>query len=189
MNIERIVLEECEGVYSPAEDTHLLLQHLKCGGRVLEIGSGSGLVSIACAISGSEVDSADINPGAVKCTASNAELNGASLNTFVSDLFSNVPEENLYDSIIFNPPYLPVEDDLPEKEQWSGGNDGFKLTRPFLEHAKTRLLPGGEIYTVLSSQTDIESLKTEFSDLSFHQIAEESYFFEKILVFRITSKE
>ena len=54
----------------------------------------------------------------------------------MSDLFENV--HGKYDTIIFNPPYLPVERESP---QWSGGKDGFAVTGRFLEtaHEKARL--------------------------------------------------
>ncbi|WP_276968596.1 methyltransferase domain-containing protein, partial [Metallibacterium scheffleri] len=52
----------CPGVYPPSEDTYLLLESLTPGKKVLEIGCGSGLLSVYCAALGSEVTAVDINP-------------------------------------------------------------------------------------------------------------------------------
>ncbi len=57
-------------VYPPSDDSILFIQSLnvKNGERVLEIGCGSGVVSIHCAKNGCIVTSGDINPKAVKLT-------------------------------------------------------------------------------------------------------------------------
>ena len=178
---------KCEGVYEPAEDSSLMVESVKCGETVLEVGCGTGIVSLHCAAEGSTVDAVDINARAVECTLRNANDNGLKVNAFESDLFSKVPERKKYDTIIFNPPYLPTEDNVVGSEQWDGGKDGFKATRPFLAQAPGHLAGDGEIYLILSSLTDIESLKSEFRSLKFEKVAEASFFFEKILVWRITS--
>lgn len=185
---ENLRIEVCEGVYEPAEDSQLMLSGVECRGRVLEIGPGTGIVSVHCAMEGSEVDAADINPAAVECTLRNAELNGVRVNAFVSDLFSGVPRGKKYDTIIFNPPYLPTDDRVPGSEQWDGGNDGFRVTRPFLSGALERLRDGGSIFIILSSLTDSALLMEEFPHVEFQRIAEDSFFFEKIFVYRITPK-
>ena len=57
-------------VYPPSEDSILLIESLdiRRGEKVLEIGCGSGVVSIHCAANGAEVTSVDINPRAVELT-------------------------------------------------------------------------------------------------------------------------
>lgn len=181
-------IESCEGVYEPAEDSYLMVESVKCGKTVLEIGCGTGVVSLHCASKGSMVDAVDLNPGAVKCAQENARLNGLVLDAYESDLFSGVPEGKKYDTIIFNPPYLPTEDNIPGSEQWDGGHDGFKITRPFLQEAPGHLSDSGEIYMILSSLTDMKSLISEFNSLKFEDAGSASFFFEKIIVWRITSQ-
>lgn len=187
MDISGIKYEKCEGVYEPAEDTYLLLGNVKCGKQVLEIGSGCGLISVKCALGGSSVDAVDINPEAVRCTLKNAGANGVKINAIRSDLFSEVPQVKKYHTIIFNPPYLPTDDRIEGSEQWDGGSDGFRLTRPFLEEAPGHLEEGGEIYILISSLTDNEALVSRFSNLRFEKLAETGFFFEKLFVWRITS--
>lgn len=184
---KKIVIEKCSGVYEPAEDSYLMIEYARCGHTVLEIGTGSGIVSIHCALKGSEVDAVDINDGAVECALRNAGINGISINAFQSDLFDKVPVGKKYDTIIFNPPYLPTDDNVPGSEQWDGGSDGFRQVRPFLQEAPNRLTESGEIYLILSSLTDVDELKKEFPVLKFEELGSASFFFEKILVWRVTS--
>ena len=89
-------------VYVPAEDSFLLLREAKCHGRVLEIGTGSGLLAIYFAKNGKQVDAVDISRDALDCASGNCILNGVSINLALSDLFQNV--KGKYDTIIFNPP-------------------------------------------------------------------------------------
>jgi len=55
------------------------------GRRVLELGCGLGLPSIAAALAGAEVLATDWSPDAVAFVAENARRNGAALDTLVSD--------------------------------------------------------------------------------------------------------
>ncbi|EQD26204.1 methyltransferase, partial [mine drainage metagenome] len=119
----------CMNVYPPSDDTFLLMESIKPGKNVIEIGCGTGLISVFCAKTGSNVTSVDINPLALNCTENNARLNSVTVNTVISDLFEKI--DDAYDTVIFNPPYLPSDDDIEGAEQWNGGKDGFKVTRPF----------------------------------------------------------
>ncbi len=65
------------------------------GRRVLDFGSGSGIVAIACAMAGArESIACDLDPQAQKAGALNAQLNGVSL-TLASDYFAVTGEIDL----------------------------------------------------------------------------------------------
>ena len=71
-----IEIEFFEGVYEPAEDSWLMCNNIPDKkGSVLEIGCGSGIVSVYLAKKGNQVTSVDINPKAVEATKFNAEQN------------------------------------------------------------------------------------------------------------------
>jgi release factor glutamine methyltransferase len=176
-------LEVTDTVYDPAEDTRLMMDSIFPGGSMLEVGCGSGAVSILCSLLGSKVDAVDINPDAVALTLRNADLNGVKLNAWVSDLFASVSGK--YDTIVFNPPYLPTDDNIPGAEQWNGGPDGFGVVRRFLGAAPKFLNNYGDIFLILSSLTNIPSLVTEFSNLRFTLAGQNSFPGETIFCFRI----
>lgn len=177
-------IETCEGVYEPAEDTFLLLDNIECGKRVLEIGTGSGIISIFCAKKGSNVTAVDISQKAVECALRNAETNDVSIEVLQSNLFERI--SGLFDTIIFNPPYLPTEDDIEGSEQWNGGEDGFRVTRPFLKGSKHHIEKNGKIYIILTDLTDIDSLRSEFTEFRFKELARKSFFYERIILYELT---
>ena len=109
-------------VYPPREDTALLHQVLSeiepFGSRtLLEIGSGSGALSIAAAGFGWNVDACDINPYAVLATRQNAKNANASVNAFEGGIGpsefeseTSIWESQRYDAVLWNMPYIPVEE-------------------------------------------------------------------------------
>lgn len=178
-----ISIEHCPEVYRPAEDTFLIMDHIIPGNRVLEIGCGSGIISVYCARMGRAVTCCDISQKALECTERNAIRNRVSLTILNSNLFQNV--EGKYDTIIFNPPYLPVEDRIQEAEQWNGGQSGFDVIGPFLDKAGAYLDASGSIYIILSSLTNIEGLIEKYKNFVFKEKAHESYFFETLFLYQI----
>lgn len=77
------------------------------GDRLLDMGCGSGILSIAAHMLGaSDIAAVDIDPNAVKIAAENAEKNGFSLRTHVGDVIGNAAlSEQIgrgYDIIVAN---------------------------------------------------------------------------------------
>lgn len=178
-----IDIEDCKSVYRPAEDTFLIMDHMIPGNKVLEIGCGTGIISIYCAKMGRSVTCCDISEAALDCTEKNALRNSVAIDLINSSLFDNI--EGRFNTIIFNPPYLPVEDRIEGAEQWNGGKDGFDVIRPFLNKAINFLEPDGSIFIILSSLTNIEELISEFHGYTFKLLASESYFFESIFLYQL----
>ncbi len=82
------------------------VRSLELGERVLDLGSGSGIVGLAAARAGAEVWAVDKNPVAVRATRINAMLNGAAIHATESDLFERIPDGVVFDLIAFNPPFF-----------------------------------------------------------------------------------
>ncbi len=163
--------------YEPAEDTFLILKNLKCAGRVLDMGTGSGIIAIECAKRGRCVVAVDIDAVAIKKLKIKARNEGLCIDARVSNLFENVPEK--FDTIIFNPPYLPGEPEDILDYQWAGGGGyGDETILRFLREAKAHLVENGEILIVLSSFNRIDKIsgmryrmkKIDEMKLSFHEI-------------------
>ncbi|MEM0449031.1 MAG: methyltransferase [Methanomassiliicoccales archaeon] len=182
---ERIKILECEGVYPPAEDTFLLLQCVPDvrGKKVLEMGCGTGIIALNCAAAGAEVTAVDINPKAVQCTKSNAELNGLELEVVISDLFLDV--EGRFDLIIFNPPYVPDMIRGEIERSWAGGEDGVRVLDRFLRAAPRHLNEGGEMLILFSSCMNESALQCALSQFVRDRIASRHLFFEEIWVERL----
>lgn len=77
------------------------------GDRLLDMGCGSGILSVAAKLLGaSDIAAADIDPNAVKIAAENAEKNGFSLRTYVGDVTSDAALSDAigdgYDVVVAN---------------------------------------------------------------------------------------
>jgi release factor glutamine methyltransferase len=150
------------GVYEPAEDTFLLADNLdaRSGERVLELGTGCGLLAILAAKTGAKVTATDTNPAALECARANAVDHGVvgRIDFRLGGLFEPVADK-CFDLVIFNPPYLPVR---PEEalgsmldRAWEAGPDGRAVIDPFLGELPNHLMKGGRALFVQSSLSDI----------------------------------
>ena len=183
-----IIIKHCDKVYEPAEDTYLMIESLvvKCGEKVVEIGSGTGIISLHCAKAGAEVTAVDISEDAVDCTRLNSARNSLDLKVLRSDLLENV--NGKFDLIIFNPPYLPnaEQQDL----RWSGGPSGLDVIRRFLECAGEHLEKDGRIVLALSSLASYPEFEKFFSEFGFEAriVCGKRLFFETICVVELRTK-
>ncbi|MEQ8787536.1 MAG: class I SAM-dependent methyltransferase [Pirellulaceae bacterium] len=118
---------------------------------ILEIGAGSGLVSLCCLERGAErVVATDINRDAV----ANARLNAVRLHLDEHfdvrqvpldnpSAYSVIGDDEQFDLIISNPPW---EDDQPITiDQYALYDRDFALLRSLLKDARRHLRPGGKI--------------------------------------------
>src|SRR3989344_4864863 len=115
-------------IYEPREDSFLLAKYVEkyAKGKILDIGTGSGIQAAAARKHSDDVTAVDIDEEAVEFAKSKG------INAFKSDLFENV--EGKYDLIIFNPPYLPEEEneDYEISRQVSGGKTGNEIFERFM---------------------------------------------------------
>ena len=166
-------------LYAPQEDSYLLNKYVKeyAKGKVLDMGTGTGIQAKAALTKTKHVLAADINPKAVE------HCKKLGINAVQSNLFSNIKEK--FDLIIFNPPYLPENKDEPEdsKLATTGGKQGHEIIERFLQNAKNYLEKNGKILLVCSSLTgDVENLFIK-SNYTFKLLEKQSHFFEELKVY------
>ena len=141
-------------VYQPAEDSHLLRDCLDIslkGKKVLEIGPGSGILSVEAARRGGEVVAVDIDPSAVKATRKAALDAKVTVVAVEGDLFEPVNGEK-FDIILCNPPYLPDEPKDPDIAL-DGGPQGWEFIERFLAGVNEVLADEGKILLLFSSHS------------------------------------
>lgn len=186
-------------VYEPAEDTYLLVDSfdIKKDEKILEIGTGTGLIALNCAKKGANVICTDINPYSLEITNKNIEINKniikGSIEVIYSDLFSNIKNKEIFDIIIFNPPYLPTsKDEIVGGSGWfdkavDGGKTGLNVTKRFIEEINGHLKKDGSVFLIYSSLSDRNNLEKIIRDNVFSYDIVNKCFFEteKIFVYRL----
>jgi len=178
-------------VYEPAEDTFLAADNLTTNedDRVLDIGTGCGILAILAAKKSKKVVAVDINPHAVCCARKNAEINKLAQKIDIrrGDLFEPIYKGEKFSLIVFNPPYLPSD---PKEERswlgksWAGGPTGRQLIDRFITEASAHLKKGGSILLVQSSLTNIGKTLDKLREAGFKAkvVAEKKVAFETIMV-------
>jgi len=172
-------------IYPPSEDSHLIEQEVKkyaLNKRVLDIGSGSGILARAAINAGAKSALAsDINQESIKL------LKKKKIPSIQSDLFSKI--KGKFDLIIFNPPYLPQEkrEDRESQLITTGGKKGDEIIIKFLHQAPSYLNKNGIILILLSSLTQRKRILVliKKQNLKKRKIAEKNLFMEKLEVWRI----
>ncbi|MBU3904767.1 MAG: methyltransferase [Nanoarchaeota archaeon] len=170
-------------VYPPSEDSYLIAKHIPRdlkGKKVLDIGTGSGLLAITAAINGGEVLAIDVNEFALKATQRSADQFGVKVETRISDLFVNV--KGKFDLILFNPPYVPTDENdkyLSTEMQLAttSGSDGTDLINHFLKEFKSHLNTSGKVLMIISSTNKI---KDNLENKGWKEVDNAAFFFERI---------
>jgi HemK-related putative methylase len=147
-------------VFPIFEDENVLLRRLirEFGGAtVLDVGTGSGLLAIAAAKEGCDVDAIDINPRALRFAKHNAAINevGKNIHFLRGDVFP--PFLRKYDIVLSNPPFIPNPGRGLFHIAGDGGWDGARMIRRLIAGLCTVLRPDGLlIMTALSLQRSNE---------------------------------
>jgi release factor glutamine methyltransferase len=177
-------------VYEPAEDTFILLENLRVerSDRVLEIGTGTGIIAIKASMNSRMVVATDINPYAIECATENIIANKSfNIEIRKGNLFEPVKGEK-FDLILFNTPYLPTDDEEKINDElnaaWDGGVDGRMLIDRFIEGLPNYFNQGGIVQMVQSSLSDVNMTLKKLENLGFKVsvTARKKVFFEEIAV-------
>jgi release factor glutamine methyltransferase len=181
--------QTCEKVYEPAEDTFLLADNLivKQSDKVLEIGTGTGIIAIIASKKAENVTAIDINKYAVECAQKNAKINQTHIDVRLGDLFGPVKDEK-FDLILFNTPYLPTDEDEIVNDEldaaWDGGKDGRSVIDRFIKDLSAHINPRGHVQLVQSSLSNVEETIGKLMEMNFEVTvtASERFFFEEVVV-------
>jgi len=144
--------------------------------RVLDIGTGSGCIAIACArrFESARVDAVDLSQEALAVAARNAARHGVAdrVRTLQGDVFEPVRSER-YDLIVANPPYvsdaemeaLPEEYGHEPDLALRAGGDGLDVVRRILAGAGELLEPHGVLFVEVGDSD--ERLQAAFPGVPF----------------------
>jgi len=177
-------------VYEPQEDSFLLKEFVKryAKGVALDMGTGSGLQAREAAHNKrtTKVFAVDIDRRAVAFAKKAANhRHHKKVNWIVGDLFSPFKNKlHYFDTIIFNPPYLP-QDHKVRDIALEGGRRGHETIERFLNEVNNYLKPDGIILLVFSSLTPEVQNLLQRNMLIGKEVGKTHMFFEDIFVYLI----
>lgn len=143
-------------VLIPRHETELLvelaLEHLQHGGRVLDMGTGSGAIAISIAHARPDVHvtAIDVSEAALAVARQNAARNNANVAFLETDWYSALVGQQ-YDLIVANPPYI-IKDDVHLRQgdlrfepigALTDHADGLSALRIIVNGANQHLVAGG----------------------------------------------
>lgn len=113
-------------------------------GRVLDLCTGCGILSIVAAEKARQVVAVDISPRAIEFAKVNAALNGVmeKIDFRVGNLFEPVKGE-VFDLIIVNPPFEPIPSGFRYYTHSDGGANGMTIVQKICENVNEYLSPQG----------------------------------------------
>ena len=167
-------------MYNPGDDSYLLEKYVRkfARGKVLDVGCGSGILMKAALTKSKNVSGVDIDDDSVE------HCKKLKLNASKSDLFSNV--KGRFDVIIFNPPYLPQDENMKEHKDLFGGKYGWEVIEKFFSKVDDYLENKAEILILFSSLTNkkkVDSIITK--KFKFEELESKSVgLMEKLFVYR-----
>jgi SAM-dependent methyltransferase len=133
-------------VLPPGETTAILFHAAQRAGQVnqlLDVGCGSGTLSILLAKQAAQVIATDINPRALALSRLNATVNGITNIDFrLGSLFEPVREQS-FDLIVSQPPYIPQPAGASPSLFLTGGKRGDELARHLLQLITNHLSDSG----------------------------------------------
>jgi release factor glutamine methyltransferase len=123
---------------------------------LLELGCGTGLISILCARRGAHVTASDINPTAVENAKLNAENNNVSLTLLKSDVFDQI-EQQVFDWIIINPPYYAKAIKSNDELAWHCG-ENFEYFQKLFGSLSHFIHPDSNVVMVLTLGSGLDKI-------------------------------
>jgi release factor glutamine methyltransferase len=181
-----------ENVYEPAEDSFFFAENLVVdeGERVVDMGTGCGILGVLAAAKAGGVVAADMNPYAVRRARGNAALNNVrGKMAFVRcDLFTGFSETAKFDVVLFNAPYLPTEEAEGEswlERAWAGGATGRQIIDRFVDEVLVHLKGKGRVLLMQSTLAGVDETVRRFAEcgMGARVVAERSLpFFETVVL-------
>jgi ribosomal protein L3 glutamine methyltransferase len=144
--------------------------------RILDIGTGSGCIAIACAVAFPQatVDAVELSPPALEVASRNVARHGVGdrLRLLQGDVYEPVDDAR-YDLIVSNPPYVSDREmnALPREYRHEpdlalrAGSDGLDVVRRILAGAAQHLTADGALFVEVGDSD--ERVQQAFPDLPF----------------------
>lgn len=182
-----------KGVFHPGFffSTKLLIQALQSFDihqkSLLELGSGSGLITCWAAREGANVLAVDVSEQASINTQQNVKLNHLESNTtvLVSNLFDSIKVQ-VFDFVVINPPYYPKDPKNDEEQAWYCG-EGFSYFQKLFDQLSAFVNTKSVVLMSLSEDCDLNAIKSigEEYDFAFETMISKRTGWEQHFIYQL----
>jgi release factor glutamine methyltransferase len=191
--VDGIALTVQVGVFHPTFffSTKFLLAWLKTQSlqnrSVLELGAGTGLLSIYAAKQGAMVHASDISETACANVEVNVHKNNVKIDIVRSDLFTDIPWQH-FDLILINPPYYAKTPNTESEYAWFCGED-FEYFQKLFFQMRRFMKATSKAIMVLSEDCNIAVIQSlaQQHDFCWQMVQQKKMLFEENYLFEITT--
>lgn len=151
----------------------------------IELGCGSGIISLFASKKGAQVTATDINKKALFYLEKNATKLNLELSILESDLFENL-QDKTFNYILINPPYYPKKAKNTKEKAWFCG-EHFEYFEKLFTELPPFINDHNFCYMILSEDCEIDKIKNigTINGLKFELIIEKIFFKERNFVFQL----
>lgn len=159
------------------------------GKTLLELGAGSGLLSLLAARYGAQVTASDLNKTAVVTLIKNAASNNLQVQCIHSDLFQQIPAQ-CFDYVLINPPYFKKNPATDADLAWYCG-ENMEYFRRLFSTLASYLGSGSECLMILAENCDLQGIQgiAAAEGFTFHELHRKKIKWEMNYIFSIRRTE
>jgi release factor glutamine methyltransferase len=127
---------------------------------LLEIGTGTGAISVFAALNGAQVVATDINPQAIENARLNAEKHNISVSVRLGNLYDPIAQDEKFDFIFWAHPFNNWETPVGDMLLKSGMDYQYQALRGYIEGARTHLTENGKLLLGTGDTADLETISS-----------------------------
>ena len=157
--------------------------------KFLELGAGSGLISMVAAKRNAFVTAIDINPVAIEYLKTNSSSNNITMNIIESDMFNNVPPQ-FFDIVIIAPPYFKKDPKSYKDHAWYCGENGEYFQNLF-STLGGYIRNESDVLMILSEDCDLEMIRyfAEENNFKMNCVYRNKNFMEENFIYKIENNK